>query len=315
MAAFTPISQQQLESLLEPLALSECELGAAFEGGTVNSNYRVMLDQTLWVLTILEAIDSEHTQKTLELTLHLAKHGLKVPAPMAVHQRPFLTHFQRKPVVLVEYLEGQSTLTPTAQQVKAISHFCARMHALKNPTSLKNQMDASWRKQAISELRPHLNQEDALLIDAILEKECSSLFEHLPKGMIHYDLFKDNALFKGDELSGVIDFYYACEEAFVYDIAIVLLEWAWGHGGLDLGQTKALLKAYDALRPMESTEKEALCDCLEIMAAHFWMARSLTLLAHKKGEGQFEKDPNEYREKLLALQAQRSELAALFQEV
>ena len=140
---------------------------------------------------------------------------------------------------------------------------------------------------------------DQHTIKHVLKTQRRLPYEHLPKGIIHFDCFRDNTLYLNDTLNGIIDFYYACSDTFITDISIAINDWCtdWQKDNGDINQDNydAFLQGYETNRVLTPTEISCLPQMLQIYALHFWLTRTETKMLNKSGSQVLTKDPNEYR--------------------
>lgn len=311
MAIFTPITPSQVDTLLASFGLGPHIAFKGISTGTVNSNFHVTCQQGDYVLSILEATDFSTAQEIVDYAEFCYQHKILCPPLVKQKNGGSFATFEGKPVTLAGFLAGQSIINSNPEHCAQIGHTIALMHNLGQsyPTPIRNTMGKAWRSQTYKQLRPLLGKPDQAYLDGIMALQHSLSDLDLPKGLVHFDLFRDNVLFEQDKLTGILDFYYACYETFVFDLAITLNDWCaqWHQDqpSLDPSKTQALLQAYQKVRPLSSIEKLTLVDHCKLASAHFWLAREATRLQAKQGEGHFEKDPQEF--KLLSLSLENQE--------
>jgi homoserine kinase type II len=143
---------------------------------------------------------------------------------------------------------------------------------------------------------PHLAADDQLLLQTTLQFQENLNTTALPSGVIHADLFRDNVLFDGDKVGGLIDFYYAYRDAFIYDLAITVNDWCVQNDGkLDAIKLEAMLQAYQAVRPLELAEQAAFNSMLRIAALRFWLSRLYDKIYPQDGELTHAKNPDHFK--------------------
>jgi homoserine kinase type II len=174
----------------------------------------------------------------------------------------------------------------------------ARIHLAGKsyPARMDNPRGLAWWKQVEPEIVPFLSAQDAALLHDEVEFQAQHVFDHLPNGAIHADLFRDNVLFERGRISGVIDFYFACTDAWLYDVAITINDWCvQPDGRLDETRAHPLLKAYASVRPLEKIELECWPVMLRAAALRFWISRLYDLHLPRPGELTHAKDPRHFQ--------------------
>lgn len=314
MAVFTPITPDELDHLLERFDIGPHTDFQAISSGTVNSNYLVTCKEGQFVLTILEATSADKAQQLFEFVEHCIQ--ATVPCPTLIKPKHYPVSFNGKPVALAEFLLGESCTIPSNQQCYQLGEVLGHLHSagidFKPP--IENSMGHDWRAKTFMRLKDTLATHDLdVLSQAIaLQKDLNSC--PLPKGMVHYDLFRDNALYHNGKLTGIIDFYYACFDTLVFDLAVTINDWcAQWHSAtprLSLEKMVAMIQGYQSKRPLQKQEIECLFSFCKVACAHFWLARLDTLKQAKQGQGNFEKDPTEFKRLLEALNQQEPQFKA-----
>lgn len=163
--------------------------------------------------------------------------------------------------------------------------------------TMNNPRGANWRKQTAQQVKPFLSEADTALLDSEIALHQIVTSQNLPQGVIHADLFCDNVLFENARIGGLIDFYFACNDYLLYDIAITVNDWCTNSDGtLDEERTQSLLRAYHAVRPLQETERDAWSNTLRKAALRFWLSRLYDLHLPREGEMVHAHDPDQYKQ-------------------
>lgn len=302
MAVFTPVAFEEAAALVERLGLGALTDLRGIEGGIENTNYFASTERGEFVLTLFERLGFEQLPYYLCLMRHLAARGIPVPAPMAdpavaepqahVFELPanapcnLLQVVQGKPAALVQRLSGRSELAPGPAHCAQIGTLLAHMHqAARDFDRLQpNLRGLAWWNDTAPVVLPYLEPAQADLLRAELAYQnhvaATPAYAALPRGPIHADLFRDNALFESDaagrpRLSGVFDFYFAGTDTWLFDLAVCLNDWAIdpARGTHDDARAAALLQAYQQVRPLQAAERTLLPAMLRAAALRFWISR------------------------------------------
>jgi len=279
----------------------------AYQGiaeGVENTNYFVDTDAGRFVLTVFERLEPGALPFYLGLMAHLAAAGVACPAPVADRRGAWSATLCGKPAALVSRLAGRPVETPTAAHCACIGDWLAGMHtaAASFPGRLANPRGAAWRTATAAALNDRLAADERALLarELAAEQAAAPALAALPRGVVHADLFRDNALFADTgpqpRLGGVIDFYFAGEDCLLFDLAVTANDWCRAPSGhLDPARTGALLAAYHARRPLGAAEHAAWPPLLRIAALRFWLSRLADLHLPREGDLVKVKDPGEYR--------------------
>ena len=288
MAVYTEVAFDEAAALLHTLNLGDLTELKGIQGGIENTNYFVTSERdgaTLeHVLTVFERLGFEQLPFYLQLMKFLAERGIPVPAPAANAQGEILLTVQGKPAAVVVKLRGKSDLSPGVAQCEAVGRVLARMHLAGRdfPLSQPNLRGLPWWNETMPEVLPFLSEAQAQLLRTELAYQNhvaqSPAYAALPRGPVHADLFRDNAMFHDGELSGFFDFYFAGVDTFLFDIAVCLNDWCVLHdedhdGSLDTPRSLALLSAYQSVRPLSASERSLLPAMLRAGALRFWISR------------------------------------------
>ncbi len=311
MSVYTTIERSTLEQFLR-----RYDLGAlvSFEGisaGIENTNYFVTTERGEYVLTIFEELSAEELPYFLDLMAFLAEHGVPCAHPEADREGRYLQSLMAKPAALVRRLAGASVEHPNTVQCAAIGAALAVMHreGRRFPRRRDNPRGPRWWAETARQVLPRLAPEDAELLQEELRFQRLHKLADVPRGVIHADLFRDNALFVKDALTGIIDFYYACNDALLYDLAVTVNDWcSTADGSLDAARLTALLEAYRPIRSFTPMERGAWPVMLRAAALRFWLSRLKDLHFPKEGEITHTKDPDVFRRILCHRIAHHEEL-------
>ena len=308
MSVFTPVSESQLAAWLKNYSVGALTTLEPIAAGIENTNYFVTTSQGRYVLTLFERLPALELPFYLELMAHLARHGIPSPAPIADLADRYLSSLNGKPATLVTRLAGASLESPGAAECAELGALLARMHLAGRSYGgyVENPRGPKWWRSAAGEVRHALDPARAALLEGELRFQAQHRHPDLPRGAVHADLFRDNALFLGGRISGVFDFYFAGVDCFAYDLAVCVNDWCLvapeRDRRLDEPKTLALLGAYHAIRPLEAAERDAWPVMLRAAALRFWLSRLHDKYQPRPGELVKVHDPEHFGE-ILALRA------------
>ncbi|HHO70178.1 MAG TPA: homoserine kinase [Halothiobacillus sp.] len=303
MSVFTPVQEGELRAFLSQYPIGELVSFEGIAAGIENTNYFVTTTDHQLVLTLFEHHTPDELDYFLGLMAHLAEYGVPTAHPLANNQGRYLGALNGKPAALVQRLAGSSVEHPNAAHCHELGHALARFHlaGVNYPQTRAPDRGPSWWFKTGHALMPRLSDEDRVLLESELAYQRAHRYDDLPRGVIHADLFRDNALFDEDKLTGIIDLYYACNDAWVYDLAVTVNDWcSEDDGHLNEERARALIGAYQKVRPFTDTERQAWPVMLRGAALRFWLSRLKDKLYPRDGEMTFIKDPDEFRRVLIA---------------
>ncbi len=309
MSVYTIVTQTELETFLHGYSAGLLESYQGIDEGIENTNYFVNTKSSgssaarRYVLTIFEWQGRDDIPYFLELMRYLSERGMPCPSPIADRQGRYLQTLHDKPAALVSWLDGRSVQRPEARHCEQVGAALARLHELtaRFPRQHRNQRGQDWRDWCAGQVLPFLNQEDGALLREEIRYHRCPVARVLPRGVVHADLFMDNILFDEGRLSGLIDFYYACDDDLVYDLAITVNAWCSDDtGALDEDNYAALVGAYAAVRTFLPMEREVWQDALRRGALRFWLSRLHGAYFQKDGHITHMKNPDVYRDILLS---------------
>ena len=308
MAVFTPVSLDQLSAWITQFSLGKAQAIKGIASGIENSNFFITTDSGEYVLTLFEKLHFEQLPFYLELMRHLAQRQIPVPAPLANQAGDILGMLNGKPAAIVSKLQGRPQLQPQAIHCAQVGAMQARMHLAGQDFSMHqpNLRGLSWWRTTIPTLLPLLDTAtQTLLRDELQFHEqfaASTLYADLPHGPVHADLFRDNAMFVGDRLSGFFDFYFAGCDTWLFDLAVTANDWCIDQrsGALDPVRLQALLAAYQTVRPLSAAEQQAWNASLRAAAFRFWVSRLYDFHLPRAAEMLTPHDPTHF-ERILRL--------------
>ena len=279
MATYTTFERETLERYLIMFDLGTLLSYDAISDGIENSNYFVRFEELEqeFVLTITEDLGFEDVAFFNDLLQRLANGGLPVPEPQRTLDGMSSTTFRMKPTWLFNRLPGVHPIEPSPEQCRQVGEVLAKLHELSATARYQrdNAYSPGWASDALQSVRSNLDETDAQNLTETVERYVQYTNDDLPRGIIHGDLFRDNALFDGEKLSGVIDFYHACDDYLLQDIAITLNDWCRDSGADDTARIAALLEGYESVRPLLPAEIDALDLFREFGAMRFALTRLL----------------------------------------
>lgn len=305
MAVYTDVSAEDLVEFLKAYELGPLLSFKGIAEGVENSNYLIETGSGRYILTLYEKrVKREDIPFFLGLMGHLADRGINCPLPVRAHDGEALRMLAGRPAAIVTFLEGVSYRRPSVQHCAALGGALAGLHEAAKGFSIHraNALSVSgWRP--LAEAAGTRADDVAPGLAIAIANELADLETHWPrtleKGIIHADLFPNNVLFVGDQLSGLIDFYFAAEDSFAYDLAICLNAWCFEPDfSFNLTKGRALISAYRAKRPMTRAEIEALPVLCRGAALRFLLTRLVDWLNVPAGALVRPLDPMEYFKKL-----------------
>lgn len=305
MAVYTDVSDEELEAFIGSYAIGALTSFKGIAEGVENSNYLVHTETGRYILTLYEKrVARQDLPYFLALMEHLAARFITCPLPVHDRDGHTLKELAGRPAALVTFLEGLWVRRPGIEHCAGLGGALARFHLAGSdfPMHRANSLSLpGWRAlfaaigSGADKVTPGLATE--------IERELRHLGERwpagLPQGVIHADLFPDNVFFLRDRLSGLIDFYFACNDMLAYDLAVCLNAWCFeADGSFNVTKARALLQAYESVRPLSAAELEWLPTLARGAALRFLLTRTYDLLNTDANALVKTKDPNEYLRKL-----------------
>lgn len=307
MSVFTALQRSELEEFLLAFELGRLHGFRGIAEGTENSNFFVSLDAGEYVLTLVERGDQGDLPFALALLEHLHQAGL--PVPFALHNTHGVALLQLagKPALLQPRLSGRHIRQPNPHHCAEVGQALARMHLATREQPIEHPSDRGlpWMLAQGALLKNQLSDSSVKLLEDALQA-AADLQDHwptLPQANLHADLFRDNVLFEGSHLSGIIDFYNACSGPMLFDLAIAVNDWCSTEDGrLNDVLARAMLAAYAGLRPFTQAEALHWAAFLKVSCLRFWLSRLLAAKAPGRTGVQI-KPPLEFEQRLQQRQA------------
>ena len=301
MAVYTKVDELTLASFLSAYDLGEL-LG--FDGiaeGVENSNYLLRTVKAHYILTLYEKrVDARDLPFFIEVMTHLASKGMDCPLPVSSNNGNVLQKLMGKPCAVFSFLNGKSYHYPNREKCRALGSCLAKLHLNANGVKHTRQNalgPASWQPlldsvgQRANQITPSMWQ----MVQDRLGSILAAWPQGLPTGIIHADLFPNNVLFNGNNLTGVIDFYFACKDILAYDIGICLNSWCFdADGSFNLTKSRSLIHGYQTVRKLSDAEIAAVPVLAAGSAMRFFLTRLYDWLNTPKDALVSPKDPMEY---------------------
>lgn len=309
MAVYTRLDRAEVAAFIGNFGFHSLSELKATDSGIENTNYFVTAcdshdSERRLVLTLFETVPASTLPYFVELTTYLSSLGLPVPGPFCDRQGQAIQVLKSRPALLVPCFSGAHIRTPNEQQCDAIAAAMATMHLASPSFTLRrdNARGTHWRRNSVNNIATLLNSADRTLLESIANDWEHHLpeIQSLPHGITHSDLFHDNALFSGNKLTGIIDFYQACHDVLIYDLAVLVNDWCSDpEGKLQPQLYERVMLTYQAQRPFSEAEKRLWPRMLQYAALRFWLSRLLSWNDTEARSKVAQKDPEAMKRMLL----------------
>lgn len=282
MSVFTTITHTQLRDFVTEYRIGQLTQFEGIDGGTDNSNYFVDTTTGRYVLTLFERLTAEELPFFLSLGDQLALHHCLVAEPVHDANGIALNSLAGKPAVLFQRVPGHHIATPSIAHCQQMADALADAHRapLQFDAPPTNAFGFAWL-QSYRDYDGWQDAEDQTLFSTLLESFGQLTASDLPKGIIHADMFHDNALFEEDRLCGIIDWYFACHDWLLLDVAIMVNDWCRLDDGFDPEKVHKMVLAYQDKRPFSEAEIDCFLTMRLLAACRFWLSRTLAWAALK----------------------------------
>ena len=308
MAVYTQLNKSKIEEILSNYNLGKLDSFKGIEEGIENTNYFLSVNKKKLILTVYEKrVKSEDLPFFSNLMSSLNKANFKCPAPIINNSNSTITNFDGKKLMIVSFLDGKAKSNLSPNNCKDIGIETAKMHELTKNIKIKRQNDLSvnsWRSlfETVKDQCSKLHKDLPKLIEESLNSVEKKWPKDLPKGIIHADLFHDNIFFDKDKLSGIIDFYFSCEDFFAFEIAIcfnaLCFDGAKENLSFNVTKAKNFIDGYSSIRKLSELEKQSIKVLSQGAALRFLLTRVFDALNTVEGAMVKVKDPIEYLKRL-----------------
>jgi len=298
MSVYTNVLPHELNEFLENYSLGQLQQFSGISNGIENTNYFVTTSKGQYVLTIFEQLTLEDLPYFLELMAFFSEENIPTAHPIADSQNEYIRILNGKPAALVKRLNGVSIDIANVKQCQEIGIQMAKMHLSSKQFKFSREASRNedWRIQTSKLVMPKLNKDEQALLNRELNYIKTTKVGHLDTSVIHADLFRDNVLFIDDEVTGIIDFYYAYNGFSIYDLAVTVNDWCTsGDINRDKENIVAFLMAYQTIRYIEKNERNAWIYVLRLAALRFWLSRLQDKYFPRSGEITHTKDPDRFK--------------------
>lgn len=313
MAVYTDVGEAELEAFLRDYPVGGLLSYKGIAEGTENSNFLLHTTTGAYILTLYEKrVEKADLPFFLGLMDHLAHKGISCPLPVRRHDGQTIGTLAGRPAAIITFLEGMWLRRPKPVHCREVGRALAALHLAGQDFAMTRTNALAiegWRKlwdgcrDRADEVEPGLAAEVGADF-ALLERDWPN---DLPSGIIHADLFPDNVFFLGEQLSGLIDFYFACNDLYAYDVATCLNAWCFEKDfSFNLTKGAALLDGYQSVRPLNAAEKAALPLLARGSALRFMLTRLYDWLNGPDGDLVIKRDPAEYIRRMRFHRAIRS---------
>jgi len=308
MAVYTKFQKENIEEILSNYAIGKLNSFKGIQEGIENTNYFLLVDNKKYILTIYEKrVKSEDLPFFSELMTSLNKASVRCPIPIVNKQKKSITDYNGKKLMIVTYLEGKAKKILTPQNCKSVGIEVAKMHEITKNFKIKRKNNLSinsWRKlfSSVKKECSKIHQDLPKLIESNLNDVEKNWPHDLPKGIIHADLFSDNILFNNNQFSGLIDFYFSCEDFYAFEIAIcfnaLCFDGVPKNLSFNVTKAKNFIDGYNSIRKLTDDEKGNIKVLSQGAALRFLLTRVFDALNTVDGAIVKVKDPMEYLKRL-----------------
>jgi homoserine kinase type II len=308
MAVYTKFDKKDIEEILKNYSIGKLKSFEGIQDGVENTNYCLLIEEKKYILTIYEKrINSEDLPFFSDLMTSLKNKNYKCPMPIMNNKNVTISDYKGKKLMIVSFLEGKARQVLTPNDCKQVGVEVARMHEITKDFKIKrnnNLSITSWRNifSSIKDQCTKINKDLPKLIETNLIDVEKNWPKNLPSGIIHADLFSDNIFFQNEKISGIIDFYFSCNDFYSFEIAICFnaLCFDGQKNNLNFNVTKAknFIEGYSKIRKISEEEKESIKILSQGAALRFLLTRVFDALNTAEGAIVKVKDPLEYLKRL-----------------
>ena len=304
MAVYTKLNKENIEEILSNYSIGKIKEFKGIEEGIENTNYFLLVDDKKYILTIYEKrVKEKDLPFFSSLMTGLDQAGFKCPVPIQNNNNKSISNYKNKNLMIVSFLEGKAKNILSSDNCKSLGLEVAKMHQITKDFKIQRQNDLSvdsWRKifEQVKDKCTKIHKDLPRLIESNLKDVEKNWPKDLPKGIIHADLFSDNIFFQDNKFSGIIDFYFSCNDFYALEIAICFnaLCFDGSKNNLSFNATKAknFMNGYSQLRKLNDNEKKSIKVLSQGSALRFLLTRVFDTINTIEGAIVKIKDPMEY---------------------
>ena len=308
MAVYTKLSEENLKDILSHYNLGKLDSFKGIEEGIENTNYFLSVNKKKYILTVYEKrVKTKDLPFFSELMTTLNESNFKCPVPITNNSKQVITEFNNKKLMIVTFLEGKAKRNLSPDNCKSVGKEVAKMHEITKNFSIKRQNDLSiksWRNlfDAVKGQCSKIHSDLPRLIEENLKDVEKNWPKNLPQGIIHADLFHDNIFFEKEKFSGIIDFYFSCNDFFAFEIAIcfnaLCFDGVKENLSFNVTKAKNFIEGYSSIRKLTEAEKDSIKVLSQGAALRFLLTRVFDALNTVEGAIVKVKDPIEYLKRL-----------------
>jgi len=302
MAVYTSITKESLESFLIEFNIGTLISFDGISSGVTNTNYLITTAENKFILTIFEHHTMEELPFFINLMTFLSSHNIDCPKPIPNNQKKAINLFKDKPALIVSFLNGSEVKKITELNCNAVGKALAKMHMVTKSLieKRKNSRGLGWIEKTFFNMKAKLTSTEKNMIALEINFLKSHVLDDLPRSTIHGDLFRDNVLFLNESRPSFIDFYYACNEVLVFDIAIAVNDWCVrDDGSLDQNKLSQFLAGYESERKLDCKEKDNMHVALRWAALRFYISRLEHIHSNPSAEILALKNPDQFKKVLI----------------
>lgn len=298
MSVYTNVKTSDIESFLSEYKITLI-CATPIKKGTVNSNYYLRTSLGDFILTIFESMGVSDINNIFSLTHQLHNFGIKCPTPIPDLSGGYINPLANKPASLISVIHGEEPMPITIEQSRTVGQWLANMHynsdMIRMP-KIENPMGIKWRESTFNKLKEIAPANEIVEFSEVFAAINPISLNGASTGFCHCDLFPDNSLFTGNKLNGVIDFYYSCTEAFIYDLAICVNAWCFCESGeFFADKYHAMIEGYQQTNPLNQKDIELWPSALKLATLRFWLSRLYSKYSTTDHGNISIKDPDEIR--------------------
>ena len=304
MAVYTKLNKENIEEILSNYSIGSLKEFRGIEEGIENTNYFLIVGDKKYILTIYEKrVKEKDLPFFSQIMSSLNKAGFKCPVPIENSNKKTIVNYKNKNLMIVSFLEGKAKDVLTPDNCKSVGREVAKMHGITKNFKIQRENNLSinsWRKifDQVKDKCVEIHKDLPLLIDSNLKDVEKNWPKNLPRGIIHADLFSDNIFFTDNNFSGIIDFYFSCNDFYALEIAICFnaLCFDGPKNNLSFNVTKAInfMNGYNQLRKLNDNEKKNIKVLSQGSALRFLLTRVFDAINTVEGAIVKVKDPMEY---------------------